>query len=171
MMRYLDLPPRLAYEVEQAAEKAGVSPEELATVLLNVAVALYGQRPKWPFAATVRDDLEARSAARVPALFAELVRRCLDSAPADRGAGAAEAGAGLGAWYEAYNPVPYETRPGEGTLMVKEQPMYSYGQPAPVPGPLARASALGRYAHLRSGSEEFARAKEAEITREDRVRR
>ena len=170
-MRYRDLPPKLAYEVEQAAEKAGVSPEELATVLLNVAVALYGQRPNWPFAAAVRDNLEARGTAEVADLFAELVARCLAAAPANRGAGKVEKAGGLGAWYEAYNPVPYQTRTGEGTLMVKETPMHAYGQPAPAPGPLARASALGRYAHLRSGSEEFARAKEAEIAREDRVRR
>lgn len=170
-MRYLDLPPQLAYGVEQAAEKAGVSPEELATVLLNVAVALYGPRPRWPFAPAVRDDLEARGTPEVAALFAELVARCLAAAPENRGPGTVEPGTGLGAWYEAYNPVPYETPIGEGTLMAREMPIHAYGQPAPAPGHLARPSALGRYAHLRSGSEEFARAKEAEIAREDRVRR
>ncbi len=170
-MHYLDLPPRVAYEVEQAAEKAGVSPEELAPVLLNVAVALYGQRANWPFVSAVREYLEARSpaAAHVPAEFVELVERCIRAAA--EGGKAKETAGGLAGWYEAYNPVPYEIPTGEGTRMVKEQPMYAYGQPAPAPGPLARASALGRYAHLRSGSEEFARAKEAEITREDRARR
>ena len=75
---------------------------------------------------------------------------------------------GLAAWREPYNPIPYET-PSSGGLMVREQPIHAYAPSAP--GPIARASALGRYRHLPSGSQEFARAKEAEIAREDRVRR
>lgn len=161
-MHKLELGPRLAYELERAAEQAGVSPDELATLLLNVAVALGPRGAALPFGAAVRQFLDERAAdaGRVEAVLAELVERCFAAGPTG----------GLSEWREAYNPVPYET-PSGGTHMVREQPIHAYGPPAPAAAPIVRASALGRYAHLRSGSHEFALAKEAEIAREGRVRR
>ncbi|HET7234100.1 MAG TPA: hypothetical protein VFJ16_29070 [Longimicrobium sp.] len=159
-MRELDLPPRLAWELEQAAEQAGVAPPELATLLLKVVVALGPQGGASPFAAAVREFLQARGVGpeQLQEVLAELVGACL----------APEPGGGLAAWREPYNPISYATS-SSGVHMVREQPVHAYG--APAPGPIARASALGRYRHLPSGSQEFARAKEAEIAREDRVRR
>jgi hemoglobin-like flavoprotein len=160
-MHRLDLPPRVASALEKAAEHAGVQPEQLAIVLLNLAMALRDPAAQSPFAQAVRQYLGERSISpeQVSAVVAELVGLCLQ-----------QEGGGLAAWNEGYLNLPYELATGAGVLMVKESPMYAYGAPAPSPAPLARASAMGRYAHLRSGSEEFARAKAAEIAREDRVR-
>lgn len=156
-MYKLEVPPRVAYELERLAEPAGVSPEELAILLLNVAVALGPRGALLPFGEAVRQFLGERSVApgQAEAVLAELLERCL----------AGEPQGGLGSWREAYNPVPYGPANG-GTLMVREQPIHAYAPPAPAP--IVRHSAFGRYAHLRSGSREFAAAKEAEIALEDR---
>ncbi|HET7460919.1 MAG TPA: hypothetical protein VFJ82_06715 [Longimicrobium sp.] len=159
-MYRLELPPRVAYELELAAERAGVPPEAFAILLLNVAAALEPRSESSPFGAAVREFLRERSvgAEEARAVLAELVERCFAQQPEG----------GLGAWREAYNPVPYGPSTG-GTHMVREQPIHAYVPP--VAAPVVRHSAFGRYAHLRSGSREFAAAKEAEIAREDRVRR
>jgi len=169
-MRHMELPPRLAYDLENSAARIGASPEDLATVLLNLALALRGEAGSTALTEAVRGLLGERSVS--PELlgpaFDELVARCLAAAHGNEGK-AGEGGA-LGAWREGYTSRPYDTGTG-GANMVKEQPIHAYGPPAPAAAPIVRASALGRYAHLRSGSEEFARAKEAEITLEGRVRR
>lgn len=156
-MYKLEVPPRVAYQLERLAEQAGVSPEDLAILLLNVGVALGPRGASLPFGAAVREFLQQRSVGveQAGAVLAELVERCLAGQPQD----------GLGTWREAYNPIPYGPETG-GTLMLREQPVHAYAPPAPAP--VVRHSAFGRYAHLRSGSREFAAAKEAEIAREDR---
>jgi hypothetical protein len=161
-MHYLDLPPRVAFELEEAAEAIGATPEQLSILLLNIGVALWGGRVLSPFTVAVRTFLgeQAVDPARAATVLQALVGRCLQTAEAD---------SLLSEWREQYSPVRYHIPHGYGVMMIKEQPIHAY-QPA-APSPLARASARGRYAHLRHGSEEFARAKEAEIALEDRGRR
>lgn len=161
-MHYLDLPPRIAFKLEEAAEAIGASPEELSILLLNLGVALWGGRVLSPFAVAVRNLLGKRGVdpEEAAAELQTLVGRCLQPPEED---------SLLSEWREQYSPGRYNISPGHGVLMVKEQPMHAY-QPS-APSPLARASARGRYAHLRYGSEEFARTKEAEIALEDRGRR
>jgi len=161
-MHTLVLPPELAHQVEHAAETMDVEARDLALVLLNVAFALRQTTARTGFVHSVHAFLHDRSVEQreLGAVIRELVERCL-SAPSE--------GDELSGWRGVNNPVQYRIPTGAGVAMVKEQPMYAYE--APAPAPLARASAMGRYAHLSAGSEAFARAKAAEIAREDRERR
>lgn len=139
MSMTLQLPVELSEELEQQAERIGVSPEQHATELLSVAAVVAGDAPLPPSGVAVY-----RTEAEVLLL---MIRRLLNEEPRA----------------EADN----ERLRRIGTLLFKLV-QGKTSQPADSPDAVnSRPSALGKYAHIPGTSEDFARRKQEEIDRED----
>ena len=144
----LELPAGLSDELEQQAERIGISPEVHATSLLYLAASALEMDPE-SLEGPADQFISSIPAGKgqVVAIFWWMVRRLIEDgvvpeAEQERMAQFAER---LRAWLDRTGWKPSPDRPV---------------QPS---GP----SALGKYAHIAGTSEDFARLKQAEIDAED----
>lgn len=142
----IELPPQLGDMLREEADKAGLSPQEHATLLLSLATALLGDDNPTPFRDAVRLFIAQHSldADQVACVFEELVARCAErKGNTDRIAPRIRDD--LQSWRAWY-----------------------VHQPAANGNGSARPSAMGKYAHVPGTSDDFAREKQSEIEREER---
>lgn len=150
----VELPGPLGEELAEVAEKAGMSAQEHATILLCVVTALLHRGHGTPFEEEVRRVVASSSldADRVAAALEEVVALCAAAGTTRDG-----------------DPDPSRTFRAlrewrDGTVHRAEPPA---GAPRLDAG---RPSAMGRYAHVPGTSGDFAREKRREIELEERKR-
>jgi hypothetical protein len=177
----LDLPPPLDAELRREAEREGVSPNDHATLLLYLATALLSDDPETPFQKAVHETLRSQSfgADRAAPAFEGLTRLCasiqdagkasptLQKWLADSGQSslpsAVEAKEILRLWR---NQAVH--RPLEQSLELTVRDLPPLQELVQRSGRRSRSSALGKFAHLSRGSEEYAAEKQEAIAHEER---
>ena len=170
----IELPPDLEEELSIEARRAGLSPAEQSTLFLYLATALVGDGPDTPFRGAVRSFLARHRVDpdRVSSACDQLKRRCLEGYPPEDVASTGRAidrdpietsgddrfDGLLRAWRDAnvHQPIRNES----GATARDSTPRTSRA---------TVASIRGKYAYLGLSSEDFAREKQLEIDREDRI--
>jgi hypothetical protein len=182
-MLTVEVPAPLDFELSRDAEREGISATEHATLLLCLASAMLGENHPTPFRNAVRAFLAAHSldAAQVATALEELVKICAfhemsESSQAIQEAGASSEGIEgtsanpsdiLRRWRNSivHALADRSVEPTTGASSSNNQPINQTGQ---TQGKPRRKSALGRYARISYGSEEYALDKRREITHEEK---
>lgn len=165
MSLVVELPAEFGEELEAEAGKAGLSLQEHATLLLYIAAAALKESGPWVDPANAaswdaaRHEEEARrfESSVVESLAGHGFKHAEDEAKLRRLA--SRFYRGLWSWRKDFVEKTSSGAPHAST---------GDRGPQEAGAPSRRPSALGKYAHVPGSSEDFARAKDAEIDLEDR---
>jgi hypothetical protein len=173
----IDLPPEVEEEFNAEAGRIGVSASERGAFLLELATALTRDGRKTRFREVVRAYLQQRSveADRLADVVEALMTFCLRESDSDQSGfnepGSRSTDSGVPdrvvvSWLRDW-------RLPEAHRSVEENVDFSTHELPPLEsliqraGRMRRLTAMGKYAHLGGGSEEFMREKQIELDREE----
>jgi hypothetical protein len=178
----LDLPPHLEEELEQEAQKEGVSVTDHTTLLLYLITALLEEQEQTPFQNAVKSFFFHHSldVDHLASVFEELVQQCLDLkedevSPVSQEVSDPHASRyiyeSLRAWRNWYVHQPITLKAIDALYEGVLSPSAPTQRKIQQTGRIARKqTAMGKYAYIPGSSDDFAREKPNEIAREDRQR-
>ena len=179
MILSIDLPPSLDQSLADAAARDGVSPSEQATFLLLLASALTGKAANTLFRSAVREFLEqnAIDADRVAEVCDKLMTFCLEHNIGPASSMSGEAGPMSSLEPKSMTRTRFLLRQWRTSNVHQSVADDNHASPTRfAPKEILeqnhngsqRISLRGKYAWLKTSSDDFAREKQEEIDREDR---